>query len=282
MIRRPINPMWRNFMCLLSVVVFVGGYTYLSVRQHHKNPKDTTIPMWFPGTFVDEHTGEEVSVKNQFAEGWAKITESKYGEEPWLYRDLKATVSRHVGGLFIGSLAAIFIGISMGVNRYAEWFFKFPVFIFSKIPPTAMMAVYFVLFGTEYKMFAAMIALGIFPVLCQAIYESAVNDVEEDTIFKTYTLGGSHGEVIETIFYITLPRIIENIRLQVGPALVFLIAAELLVGADGFGYTLRIQSRLLNMNVVYIYLIILGVSFTLMDIFFQIARRVICPWYGRK
>ena len=40
--------------------------------------------------------------------------------------------------------------------------------------------------------------------------------------------------------------------------MVFLIAAEYVVGDVGIGYRIRIQSRILNMNVVYIYLIILG------------------------
>ena len=264
MIRQPISRRSQIIMGLISIALIVIAYSWLSYRQHVFNPRDTTIPN-----------------AKQFVEGWKKITTPDIGGDVWLWNDLKATLSRHLGGLVVGTAIALVIGLAMGVNSWAEAFFAWPVSFFAKIPPTAMMAVYFVLFGTEYKMFIAMIALGIFPTLAQSIYQSAKNDVSEDAIFKAYTLGASHLEVVfNVVFMQILPRIIEAIRLQVGPALVFLIAAELLVADVGFGYRLRIQSRLLNMNVVYLYLVVLGVGFVLVDWGLRLKRRYLCPWFG--
>jgi len=252
-------------MGVLSVVFLIGAYSWLSHRQHIFNPKDTTIPNM-----------------QQFIEGWRKITTpEEFTGEVWLWNDLKATLGRHLGGMLLGIILALFIGMAMGVNSWAEAFFVWPVSFFAKIPPTAMMACFFVLLGTEYKMFVGMIAFGIFPTLAQTIYQSARKDVDDEAIFKAYTLGASHFEVIyDVIFMQILPRVIEAIRLQVGPALVFLIAAELLVADVGFGYRLRIQSRLLNMNVVYLYLILLGVGFLFMDWALRLKRRILCPWFG--
>jgi len=263
MIRQTISKRSQILMGIAAVALLVIAYSYLSYQQHQFNPKDTTIPNL-----------------SQFIEGLKKITTKEYGEV-WLWADLKATISRHLGGLVVGSLLALVVGLAMGVSPWAESFFAWPVNFFAKIPPTAMMAVYFVIFGTEYKMFVAMIALGIFPTLAQSIYQSAKKDVSDHLIYKAYTLGASHAEVVyNVIFMQTLPRIIEAVRLQVGPALVFLIAAELLVADVGFGYRLRIQSRLLNMNVVYLYLVILGVVFILMDWSLRLKRRFLCPWFG--
>jgi NitT/TauT family transport system permease protein len=251
-------------MGIISIALLVGAYSWLSYRQHQFNPKDTTIPN-----------------ASQFVEGFKKITSKDICGDIWLWDDLKATISRHLGGLIVGSLLALTVGLAMGVSPWAESFFAWPVNFFAKIPPTAMMAVYFVVFGTDYEMFVAMISLGIFPTLAQSIYQSAKKDVGDHLIYKAYTLGASHAEVIyEVIFKQTLPRIIEAVRLQIGPALVFLIAAELLVADVGFGYRLRIQSRLLNMNVVYLYLIFLGVVFIVMDWFLRLTRRFVCPWFG--
>lgn len=265
MIGQPISYRASIINHLLAIALLIGGYSYMSYRQHQFNPKDTTIPN-----------------ASQFVEGFHKIlTIDPMTDETWLYEDMKATVSRHLGGLGIGFALAFLVGIGMGVNAHVEAFFEWPVDFFAKIPPTAMMAVYFVLFGTEYKMFAAMIALGIFPTLVQAIYQAVKKDVSEDEIYKAYTLGASHLEVVwNVIVQSILPRIIESLRLQVGPALVFLIAAEMLVADVGFGYRLRMQSRLLNMNVVYIYLAILAVSFFFIDWSLRFARRRMCPWFG--
>ena len=62
--------------------------------------------------------------------------------------------------------------------------------------------------------------------------------------------------------------------------MVFLIAAEYVVGDVGFGYRIRMQSRRLNYDVVYIYLIILGASGLTFDWLLNVIRRKLSPWFG--
>ena len=144
-----------------------------------------------------------------------------------------------------------------------------------------MLAVYFVLFGIETQLYIAIIALGIAPTLAMSVYSAVNKDVTDHAIYKGYTLGASQMEIVyEVVYKQILPRIIQNIQLQIGPAMVFLIAAEWMMADTGFGYRLRIQSRLLNMNVVYLYLFTLGVAGFGMNWLLTIARRKCCPWFG--
>ena len=261
MIRAPISEHSKVISVISSVAVIVLLYSAMCLWQKHVNPRDTVIPN-----------------ASQFVEGIERIV-----HEDWLWDDLKATYSRHIMGMTIGIIISVVVGMAMGCFPLAERFFVLPVSFLAKIPPTAMIAVYFVLFGTEMKMFAAMIALGIFPTLTQAIYEAAWNDVSDNKIYKAYTLGASNSEVIfNVVFQQILPRVIENVRLMIGPAMVFLIAAEWAMADVGFGYRLRIQSRLLNMNVVYIYLIILGGTGYMMDWTMAAFRKWCCPWFGEE
>jgi len=264
MIRHPIQKRTQIILGVTSVLLLVILYSGLSWRQHRKNPKDTTIPNL-----------------SQFVEGWKKMATPDAADEIWIVEDAWATYSRLLLGLAFGVVLAVIIGMAMGCFREAEAFFQPPLGFAAKIPPTAMLAVYFVLVGTEMKMYIAMIALGIFPTLAQAIHQAAKKDVSEHAIFKAYTLGASHAEAIWNVVYKqVLPRIIENVRLQIGPAMVFLIAAEWAVADVGFGYRLRIQSRLLSMNVVYTYLAILATTGFLMDWSLSFLRRKMCPWFG--
>ena len=73
-------------------------------------------------------------------------------------------------------------------------------------------------------------------------------------------------------------------RLSIGPAMVYLLAAELLVSDEGFGYRIRLLSRRLDMMVVYPYLVLLaGFGFG-MDHALRGLRGWLCPWYedGRR
>ena len=63
------------------------------------------------------------------------------------------------------------------------------------------------------------------------------------------------------------------------PHFKYLIAAEMVVGDVGFGYRIKIQSRLLNMNVVYPYLCLLASIGFGMDSALKLLQRRLCPWY---
>lgn len=184
-------------------------------------------------------------------------------------------------GVLVGVMLSLVVGLAMGCFSVAEAFFGPPLSFFAKIPPTAMLAVYYVIFGIKFEFYVAMIALGIFPTLAQSIYQAAKKDVTDHAIYKAYTLGASQLEVIwNVILPQILPRVIENVRLQIGPAMIFLIAAEWANADVGFGYRLRIESRLTRMNVVYIYLAILGLTGFAMDYVLSWLRRKLSPWFG--
>jgi len=264
MIRQPISTKWRVILGTLSILFLILGYAYLSYRQHVKNPEDTTIPNF-----------------SQLKEGVIKIVRpQKRSGEIWLLEDAKATLSRLFLGLLCGVSAAIFLGLLMGCFAPVESFFIPPLSIIAKLPPTAMLAVFFVMVGTDTKMYVTMIAFGIFPTLAQTIYLAAKNDVPTELIYKSYTLGASHFEVIRNVIYKhILPKLIDSIRLQIGPAMVFLIAAEMVIGNVGFGYRIRLQARLFNMNVVYPYLAILAIFGYIIDYGLRLSLRKLCPWY---
>ena len=198
MIRQPISFAARVGLGLASVLVIVGAYAVLSHRQHVVNPKDTTIPT--ASQFV---TGwQRMLPKSEFpdrifhGEQWAD-----YIEGSWLLSDFLATYGRLLYGLLWGILLSLLVGMAMGCFPAVEAFFTPPLSFFAKIPPTAMLAVYFVVFGTEVRLFVAMIALGIFPTLAQAIYQAAKKDVTDHAVYKAYTLGASHLEVIWNVVF---------------------------------------------------------------------------------
>ncbi len=263
MIRRPIRQQSRILLGIASFVVLLSGYAWMSHRAHVENPRNKTLPNF-----------------SQFTEGWQRIAAGEGGIDFW--GDVRASASRLAVGVGAGVLLAFVVGLAMGCFPAVEAVLLPPISFFAKIPPTAMLAVYFVFFGvTGIKIFVALIAFGIFPTLAQSIAQAAQKDVDEHTLYKSYTLGASSFEVVwEVVLRQILPRIIENARLQIGPAMVFLIAAEFSLADQGFGYTLRMQSRLQNMNIVYTYLALLAFAGLAIDWVLILLRRKLCPWFG--
>ena len=55
-----------------------------------------------------------------------------------------------------------------------------------------------------------------------------VREVPQELIDKSYTLGASNLEVVWCVIVrFILPKLLDAIRLQIGPAMVYLIAAEM-------------------------------------------------------
>jgi ABC-type nitrate/sulfonate/bicarbonate transport system permease component len=267
MIRRPIHATTALVLGVASLVLLLGGYTWLSHWQHQKNPEDTTIPTW-----------------TQLKQGVMSAVEvNRRTEDRWLVADAKASGLRLFLGLLWGISGSLILGLLMGCFTPVEAFCYPPLSLLAKVPPTAALAVFFVLAGTGSVMYVSMIAFGVLPTLAMTVY-LAVKEFPEELQYKAYTLGASHAEVIGTIiFRQVLPKLIDAIRLVIGPAMVYLIAAEMVVGDVGFGYRIRLQSKLLNMSVVYPYLALLAAFGFAMDYALHRLRRWWCPWYeGRE
>jgi NitT/TauT family transport system permease protein len=267
MIRRSI-PNWLFWLLSIGgIAVLLTCYELVSARQTRINPLQTTIPSF-----------------EKLSEGLRQIFRPQGLPEnpkpPMFWVDMRATLWRLVLGMGAGVGLSIVVGVMMGAYRWIEAPLR-PVFMFlSKIPPTAMMPIYFAVVGTDQKMFASMVALGIFFSMTQSIYQAVRQDVTDEGINKAYTLGASEIEIIyDVIWKQILPKVIDSIRLQIGPAMVFLLAAEMVVGNAGLGYQIRMQSRILNMSVVYVYLAILAIIGLAAEWSLASLRRTLCPWF---
>lgn len=267
MIRKNMDYKWQLVLGFSSLFLIVFAYQCLSWRQRSINPKDTTMP----------------GVVEIFTEGTYKIITPDAFGDIWLIEDSKATFSRLFTGMGAGIVLSFLIGVAMGSFVIAEYFFKWPITFLGQIPPTAMMAVYLVVYAlTEVPLVPMMICFGILPTLTLTIYNSVKYDVHDESIYKAYTLGASNMEVIYNVIVKQIcPKVLDAVRICIGPALVYLIAAEWSNEHVGFGYRLKIQGRQIHMAVVYNYLAILAVSGYLMSLVLLKLRSYLSPWYGK-
>ena len=238
--------------------------------QTRDNPQalDRTVPSW----------------SMLFEDGLLRATSLqgfRERKERWFVEDFTATGARLVTGLLMGTLVSVVIGILMGCFDPIEAFLLPPFAFFSKVPATAVLPVFFVLIQINFSMYIAIIVFGMLPSLAQAIAASVRKDVPEELIFKACTLGASRLELIwNVVTRQVLPRILDAARLQIGPALVLLVAAEWMVAGEGIGYRLRLFYQRTDMTIVFVYVLILGFLGLAADYGLIWLRRKLCPWFG--
>lgn len=282
-VKQAISREAKVLLSIVGIFLMCMAYEVLAYRQHQENANDTTIPQFgqLVDGFIEACTPKEDTLKEAFGvEDKREKTFWEKVESTWFYQDATATYSRLLKGLFWGCLFSVILGVLMGCYEGVASFFLPTMSFLSKVPGTAMLAVFFVLAKKGEVMFTAMISFGVLPTLTQAIYFSAKDDIHEEEVNKAYSLGATNFEVIwNVVIPQIMPKIMENVRLQIGPAMVYLIAAEMLMSQVGMGYQIRVQQRMLHMAVVYDYIIVLGASGLLMDRAMLYLRRWLCPWY---
>ena len=266
MIRAEISKKTKMSLMAFSVVLMVLGYSYVSHRQHVKNPNDTTLPSW--GQMYDGMLN-------------ATITQESSLDGGWLLEDIEATSIRLFGGFFLSMFIGVILGMLMGCFNRIHALLIIPISVGANIPPTAVTPVFFALVGIGLQLHLSVLLLGIVPAFAMGV-NLVAREFPDELKYKAYMLGNSHFEVMERNFKFSLPKIIEHVRAQVGPAIVYLVASEMLVSGEGMGFRIRLLSKKLEMDVVYPYIMLLALFGFLFKLFLKQSIDWVSPWFNKQ
>jgi NitT/TauT family transport system permease protein len=199
------------------------------------------------------------------------------------WTDTRASLWILVRGLGIGVAISTALGVAMGVLSTAHAMCSPVVGAIAKIPPTAMIALFMVVFGVTGDGFKiALIAFGISPTLALGVGLVA-RAVPRNTIVKAYSLGASTLDVIaRAIVPQILPQVIDMIRLAVGPAWIYLIAAEYINASEGIGHGIVLSQRMVRIDHILVYVIWLAILGMAIDAGFHLLSRAVAPWAAAR
>ncbi len=125
--------------------------------------------------------------------------------------------------------------------------------VLSMIPPMAVLPILFIVFGLGELSKVVLIVFGIAPFLVRDL-ALAINNMPVEQLVKAQTLGASTWQVaIRVVLPQIMPRLIEAVRLSIGPAFLFLIAAEAIAAENGLGYRIFLLRRYLAMDTILPY-----------------------------
>ncbi|MEM9736693.1 MAG: ABC transporter permease subunit, partial [Pseudomonadota bacterium] len=104
-----------------------------------------------------------------------------------------------------------------------------------------------------------------------------------EIVVKAQTLGASTRVIaLRVALPQVLPRLIQAIRLSLGPAWLFLIAAEGIASEAGLGYRIFLVRRFLAMDVILVYVLWITILAFLIDYGLKKLGETAFPWFGRE
>jgi NitT/TauT family transport system permease protein len=192
--------------------------------------------------------------------------------------DTWASLKRLATGLLVSAAVGLSLGLAIGVLPYLRVTIAPFVAALSLIPPLAILPILFIVVGLGELAKVTLIIIGVAPLIVRDLAMRTA-ELPSEQIIKAQTLGASSWQlVVRVVLPQMWPRLIDALRLSLGSAWLFLIAAEAIASTEGLGYRIFLVRRYLAMDVILPYVAwITLLSFT-MDWLLRVLRAKAFPW----
>jgi NitT/TauT family transport system permease protein len=195
-----------------------------------------------------------------------------------LWSDTAASLTRLALGLAAATTIAFVGGLANGIIPYVRAGLSPFVAVLSMVPPMAILPILFIVFGLGELSKVMLIIIGVAPCLLRDM-QLRVEELPGEQLIKAQTLGASSWQVITRVVAPQmLPRLLDSVRLQLGPAWLFLISAEAIAAEQGLGYRIFLVRRYLAMDVILPYVAWITFLAFLADLVLRRLNRRCFPW----
>ena len=187
--------------------------------------------------------------------------------------------------VFFGVAVALFIGISLGLIRSAlpeafkksillKFLFEAPKFP----PPIAWIPFVILTFGIGEISAYTIVFIGAFSPIFTNSYDGAesVPNVIRNTS-KSLEIRGLR-YLFQIVFFSALPQIFTGIRVGISMGWMSVIAAEMISGQSGLGYSIQLNRLNLDYTMMVVDMLLIGIIGWLLNEFVKLLERRILAW----
>jgi len=273
---RPNRLLSQAFSCLLFVIC-IGLYMHTSVVRHRENPEDRVVPnatQLIAGlkTSVLEPAEEDDYIPSETASTWERLHHSM------IWKDTASSGRRFCISLLL-LIPAVILAVHIGLYPWFGALFLRFVLFFDKIVALSLLPILFIVFGIEEKSKIALIIIGVAPTMILDVIQM-VKAVPQEQIVKAFTLDANNFDIAyRVVFPQILPQIINSLRLNLKPMMLFLFAGEIIAASDGLAYRIAIMGRHMGMDIILPYVLWVAFLLYLIDLTLRIANRRLHPWF---
>jgi NitT/TauT family transport system permease protein len=145
-----------------------------------------------------------------------------------------------------------------------------------------MLPILFIVVGLGELAKVTLIIVGVAPIIVRDLAMRTA-ELPSEQIIKAQTLGASTWQlVVRVVLPQMWPRLIDALRLSLGSAWLFLIAAEAIASTEGLGYRIFLVRRYLAMDVILPYVAWITLLAFMMDWLLRIVRARGFAWAEPK
>ena len=176
------------------------------------------------------------------------------------------------------AVAAIVLGVTMGLNRIANEFFDPVVELLRPISALAWIPLWLAVIGISSTLpYFVIFYVALFPFLLNTI--GGVRGADPLLIRAASTMGVSARVIVRRVVLPdALPSVLTGARLAMGGAWMALIASELIGAPNGLGFSILFFGATLRTSDMIAVIVVVAFSGYLTDLLLRLLQRRLTPW----
>jgi NitT/TauT family transport system permease protein len=248
---------------LLPFLALLFVYVFASQLRLAENPDDKVLP--------------SLTSMAQTFHAYAFTEDARTGQYLF-WADTWASLKRIGSALLISAALGLVLSIAIGVVPRIRALLMPLLSTIAMIPPLAVLPILFIVLGLEETAKITLIVIGILPCMARDL-SLRIAELPEEQLVKAQTLGASTWQLtLRVVLPQTLPRLIDSLRLNMGAAWLFLIAAEAIASTEGLGYRIFLVRRYLAMDVILPYVVWITLLAVATDLLLRLLRARAFAW----
>jgi NitT/TauT family transport system permease protein len=203
---------------------------------------------------------------------WSTLTAGQ------LLTNIVMSVTRVLGGLLLGTAAAVPVGFLIGWYRPVGRLLDPLINFFRALPPIALIPLVIVYLGIGEVAKIAILFYASFFAAVIVMYEgmAAISPIY---VRVARTLGATDFEIFARVMVpLTVPHMLVALRVALGVCWATLVAAELVAAQQGLGAMIQNASAFFDLNTIYLGIICIGALALLMDTILRRLTARIVGW----
>jgi NitT/TauT family transport system permease protein len=262
----------------LLFAIGIGLYFYAAQKRHKENPDDRVVPTLAQlGAGVYQATMNPGGDEEQ-QPGAAGQSAFERFRHSMLWTDTVASSRRFFWGLGL-LFPAVLLGLHMGVFPYFGVFFLRFILFFDKIIALSVLPILFIAFGIDELSKVMLIVIGVTPTIILDTFNLS-KSVPPEQLVKGFTLGAGDFDVAYRVVLKQIwPRVLNSIRLNLKPLMLFLFAGEMIASTDGLAYRIALLRRHMGMNIIIPYVLWVAFLLFLVDLTMRLLNKKLHPWF---
>lgn len=258
------GPFLTRFLACIPFAIAIAFYSHASHERHKENPQDKILPS----------LSQMVKATSTMA-----FVKDKRSGDYLLWKDTTASLRRIAIGVSVSALIGLILGMNSALFR-GMGALTVPFFTFASIvPPLSLLPMLFITFGVDELSKVMLIIIGGSLAITRSVYLEVLK-IPREQIIKSITLGATQLDIVYRIVLPqVVPRLIDTIRIVLGAAWLYLIAAEGLASTEGLGYRIYLMQRYLAMDVIIPYVLWITLIGFALDWVFKWTLTTFFRWY---